>query len=221
MFLEDTIIIITSKVDGDMRSIENVKNLSRKYGMKPVWMKQTHGNDVKIVDQEGEVLSDGVFTGREGLMLVVRAADCVPVAFIGKRYVGVIHAGWKGLKSGIIDSAVEIFKKTGEKVGYSRIVIGPHICENCYEVGKEFLRIFDSSYISLDMKFNMKKCIMDILKREGFRRFIVFNECTFENKEYFSYRRGDTGRNSMIVGKIRKGGVPQKGGRTWLGRKYW
>jgi len=70
------------------------------------------------------------------------------------------------------------------------------------------------------MKFNMRKYIIDILKREGFRKFIVFDECTFENQEYFSHRKGDTGRNSMMVGKIRKGGVPPRGERVWLKRRF-
>ncbi len=211
LFFEDVVIVITSKVDGDMRNIENVRKLSKRYGMKPAWMEQTHGNEVKIVTKEGEVLSDGVFTDKESLMLVVRVADCVPVVFVGEKYVGVIHAGWRGLKAGIMENAIEIFESTGEKPEHARIIIGPHICENCYRVGKEFLEIFGSPYVSVDMKFNMKKYIIDTLKKKGFRRFITFDECTFENEDFFSYRRKDAGRNCMAVGKIRKGGVPQKG----------
>ncbi|TPG62717.1 polyphenol oxidase family protein [Ewingella americana] len=112
--------------------------------------KQVHG--VRIVDvvepaqESGE--ADGFYTALPGILLTVFSADCLPVIFCrkdGKR-VGVIHAGWRGLKAGIIEKMAERINQDGSTANWVASV-GPSAHPCCYEVSQalvdEFLTELD------------------------------------------------------------------------------
>jgi YfiH family protein len=71
--------------------------------------------------------------------LAVRTADCVPLVLADPetRAVAAVHAGWRGLVAGVIESAVEML--CGSAVPRQRLVaaIFPHIGACCYEVGDD------------------------------------------------------------------------------------
>jgi YfiH family protein len=80
--------------------------------------------------------ADGVTSAVSGTSVAVITADCVPIllASADGRAVAAVHAGWRGLASGVVAAGVAAL---GERVsGTSELVaaLGPHIGPCCYEV---------------------------------------------------------------------------------------
>ena len=74
-------------------------------------MNQIHSNKVVFIDKPNDqtLNGDGIISNRKDLILGVLTADCAPIVILGKRYFGIIHAGWKGTFSGIIENAINFF----------------------------------------------------------------------------------------------------------------
>ena len=66
-------------------------------------MKQTHSSEVKIINNEGLYNSDGIETNTQGLPLVVRVADCIPILMKSENLISAIHAGWRGINNSIFE----------------------------------------------------------------------------------------------------------------------
>src|SRR5574337_18312 len=102
---------------------------------------QVHGATVAVVGSgdAGHVISgaDGLVTAERGLMLAVHSADCVPLLLAGPRrhVVGAIHAGWRGVATGIAAKAVTgMADRFGCRPTDLRVSIGPCIGPCHYEV---------------------------------------------------------------------------------------
>jgi YfiH family protein len=99
------------------------------------WLEQVHGADVVVVREPGAAagsFADAAVTDRPGCSLVVRTADCAPVALLADGVVGIVHAGWRGLLGGVVEAAVAAMGELGAVSGV-RAVIGPCIRAGCYE----------------------------------------------------------------------------------------
>lgn len=123
---------------------------------KTVITKQIHGKKVVISDGMHMYYSgyDGIFSSEEEC-IGVRTADCMPILLVSKnkQFVAAIHAGWRGLYKGIIKEIVSIYNRMGITSSEILVVIGPHIKDCCYFVGKSFKRKFDERYP--DMTFEI------------------------------------------------------------------
>lgn len=79
---------------------------------------------------------------RPGVRIIglVLAADCLPIA-VGGSGGGVVavHAGWRGLLAGVLESAAETLRERGEEP--VEAVVGPVIEACCYEFGEADLRL--------------------------------------------------------------------------------
>ena len=79
-----------------------------------VSMSQTHSTNIEVVKNKKLVYNnvDGIFACNKNYALQVKTADCLPIFFIHKHnnIFGVIHAGWKGLKNGIISKSTNLLK---------------------------------------------------------------------------------------------------------------
>ena len=106
-------------------------------GATPYLMHQVHGADVQVVeDWRDSSVGPGVdalLTGRPGVALLARAADCVPVLLVADDgLIGAAHAGREGVRRGVVPAAVARMRALGaDRV---RAWVGPHICGACYEV---------------------------------------------------------------------------------------
>ncbi|MFA5167548.1 MAG: peptidoglycan editing factor PgeF [Candidatus Omnitrophota bacterium] len=166
-----------------------------------VMVKQVHGSTIVVAERPDpellEIPADGLITKIPGLVLGIRTADCVPVFFWDpvRKVAGIVHAGWKGVKDGIIAQMLKIFeKKCGTKMGDLRVAIGPSIRKCCYEVGKEFLGYFPGFYHGKDAavgNLDLVGVIKSRLLKRGIPESHVDDTglCTVcENKKFFSYR---------------------------------
>ena len=100
------------------------------------WLRQVHGNAVITVTEPGEaagLASDAVVTATAGAAIAVHTADCAPVLLLADGAVGVVHAGWKGLASGVIEAAAAALVDLGHPP--RQAILGPCIRARCYEFG--------------------------------------------------------------------------------------
>ena len=170
-------------------------------------MNQTHSTNLKMIIEEKFIYedTDGIFTNNKNHSLIVRTADCLPIFFIHQNdnIFGVLHAGWKGLKNEIIIESANLLKNYVDDLSEMIVFIGPSISQKNYEVKNEFINYFGSSFIkNVDDKLfcNLKEIAKSQLNEIGITRVIDSNQCTFENKNYHSFRRNKT--SERMVGVI-------------------
>ena len=99
------------------------------------WARQVHGAEVLAARPGLCGPGDALVTAERGLALAIATADCVPVLLAGRGAIAAVHAGWRGLASGVIGAALERLASAG--AGEVRAWIGPAIGPCCYEVGEE------------------------------------------------------------------------------------
>lgn len=103
-------------------------------------LRQVHGARVVVVTAPGEHRgeeADAAVTATPGCTLVVRVADCAPVALEADGVVGVAHAGWRGLAEGVLPRTIAAMRELGATD--IRATLGPCIRPGCYEFGAEDL----------------------------------------------------------------------------------
>ena len=193
--------------------LENRSILKDYYGIpsNPVWINQTHSSicvDASSIKKIVE--ADASFTINPGVVCAVLTADCLPV-FVCKKdgsMVGIAHAGWKGLISGVIESLIESFQCNGADLVAH---LGPAISKNYFEVGIEIkdLYLSKNSNFARSFSFYRDKHYLDLYDAakvilESFNITVISggDRCTFnESDEFFSYRRDgiNSGRMAHLI----------------------
>ena len=108
-------------------------------------IKQVHGREVLLLKEAHEdIAADGIYTLFQdniykNTTLNILTADCLPVALMGENGMAMIHAGWKGLKLGILKNPKLSQLKP------SKAFLGPHIGKCCYQVSDDFFENFPKS----------------------------------------------------------------------------
>ena len=105
--------------------------------LETAWVKQVHSARVReaIAGDCGE--GDALWTTAPDLAVLVVTADCVPVLLGGEGTVAAVHAGWRGIAAGLVETAVEVLPLSPMRL---TAWIGPAIGPCCYEVGDEVAR---------------------------------------------------------------------------------
>jgi polyphenol oxidase len=102
-------------------------------GRPAAWVRQVAGDHVVSVSRPGLAgEADALVSAEPDLCLSVAVADCVPVALVGEREVGMVHSGWRGTLVGVSGKAAR--RLEGSSL---RAYIGPSIRRCCYEVSPE------------------------------------------------------------------------------------
>lgn len=100
--------------------------------------KEDLGKGVYLKKDYSEI--DGLYTNEPGITLVTAYADCVPLYFVDpiKRVIALSHAGWRGTIGKIGPKTVETLCEEYDcKKSDIIVVIGPSICQSCYEVSED------------------------------------------------------------------------------------
>jgi YfiH family protein len=99
-----------------------------------IQVKQVHGARAVLAGDAAGAEGDALVASAGGVAVGVRVADCVPVlvADLASGRAGAIHAGWRGVVSGVVRAGVEL-------LGGRDVVaaIGPCIGACCFEVGRD------------------------------------------------------------------------------------
>ena len=172
---------------------------------------QIHSTNVLFINSSGEFEDcDGLITDNPNIVLSLQTADCIPIFLYdivtGLR--GLVHAGWRGVIGGIACNTVELMINHQSTVSNIQVLLGPSICKNCYEVGVEVADQFDGNCVTTaeNKKYfiNLHDQVrLQLLKYKISENDIhMSNICTFENKDYCSYRRdgGNGGRMYSFMG---------------------
>jgi len=135
----------------------------------------------------------------------------VPIFLVSKEQeaVAVVHAGWCGLKSGVIANTISVLTdKFKVRSSELHAAVGPHIQKCCYEVGSELREVFGiaDGRSSLDLA----RVAKDQLGKEGIIKISSSGLCTCCSGRYFSYRKEKTANRIMSLIKIQEPGVPWK-----------
>lgn len=172
----------------------------------PHWLAQVHGTEVVEVDDgrsEPGPTADGALTLRPGVVISVLTADCMPVFFrsLEGDAIGICHAGWRGLASGVIESTLDRLRARRPNAREWLAHLGPCIGPTHFEVGLDVVDAFCSDDPDGFEHFMPReasgKYLADLyglasrrLQRAGLNSISAGTYCTFRDRElFYSYRR--------------------------------
>lgn len=193
----------------------NRERLMRDFGLPsaPRWLQQVHGDRSLRITEEifaGEQQADAAFTTQQGIVLAILTADCLPILLCADdgSEIAAIHAGWRGLSAGIIESTVARLRTPRTNM---LAWIGPAIAAASYEVSEEVRRAFVSTGTEAECAFSATRpghwqCDLIELARQRLRRAGVEkihggNIDTFTDARFYSYRR-DGARSGRFASLI-------------------
>lgn len=120
---------------------------------------QTHTTNLRVVGREdcGKGVTkpkdysdvDGLLTDESGVFLATFYADCVPLYFVDtkRRAIALAHSGWRGTVARMGQCVVEKLREAyGTEPSDVRAVVGPSICQDCYEVSEDVAEAFAKAF---------------------------------------------------------------------------
>jgi polyphenol oxidase len=180
----------------------------------PVWLNQTHSSICRNASGSNSIKeADASFTSDSGIVCAILTADCLPV-FVSKKdgsMVGIAHAGWRGLSSGVIENLVDKFDCMSEDIV---VHLGPAISRYSFEVGKEVKDIYLKRNVRFERSFSFhnNKLFLDlydaarvILESYKISSISGGDRCTYKETDcFFSYRRDgeSSGRMAHLIWMI-------------------
>ena len=180
----------------------------------PAWLNQTHSSiccnasGLNVIKE-----ADASFTSDSGIVCAILTADCLPV-FVSKKdgsMVGIAHAGWRGLSSGVIENLIDKFDCISEDLV---VHLGPAISKYSFEVGEEVKEIYLKRNVSFERSFSYhnNKLFLDlydaarvVLESYKINSISGGERCTYKEADYFfSYRRDgeSSGRMAHLIWMI-------------------
>ena len=104
----------------------------------------------KGVTRESDIIGvDGLITNDPKAVLMTFFADCVPLLFYDpvKKAIGSSHSGWRGTVKRMGARTVEAMQQEfGCQPQDIHAVIGPSICQDCYEVSEDVIEEFREEF---------------------------------------------------------------------------
>lgn len=200
-----------SHIGDDLAAVARNRELLRKHlPSEPVWLAQQHGTTVANADHGTAKSADASVACKRGAVCAVLTADCLPVLLCNRAgsVVAAVHAGWRGLAAGVIESAVAAMSAADSMlIAY----LGPAIGPAAFEVGEDVLRAFVETDPEADAAFVPKapgKWLADLytlarmrLRACGVREIHGGGFCTFSDAAHFFSHRRDriTGRFASLI----------------------
>src|SRR5450830_391320 len=107
----------------------------------PLWLKQTHSTivvDAALTSCLPE--ADAAYSKQKNVVCAVMTADCLPILVSDEAgtTVAAIHAGWRGLRDGVIESTIKALEIAPQNL---LTWLGPAIGSSAFEVGRN---VYDS-----------------------------------------------------------------------------
>jgi polyphenol oxidase len=180
------------------------------------WLDQVHGTrclEATAGTATAAPAADAAWTRSPGLAVAILSADCVPVVLTDRRgsLVGIAHAGWRGLVSGVLTSLLSALPAgPGDMLAW----LGPAIGPGAYEVGEEVVEAIralpDGGHLvkacarpaGAAGKFRVDLFVLAelLLRGAGVPLVLCDRLCTWSDQRFYSYRRdGTTGRMATLA----------------------
>lgn len=196
-------VAFSEKSDGDLRgdSLARADGCA-KLDISTEWvtLRQVHGGDVVHRDTPGDAgEADAAWTTTPRLPLVIFTADCFGVVMHAPGAVGVAHAGWRGVDSGVVEHLRTEMTRAGHTP--TRAEVGPGIGPCCFEVGPEVAVRFERHVrtattwgtVSVDLRALVASQL------EGIDTWSVVS-CTQHDPGWFSHRGSGTSQRLGTIG---------------------
>lgn len=177
----------------------------------PRWLNQFHSTQViNSRDWPLNINADAIVSEQKNHVCSIMTADCLPLLLCNKQgnTVAAIHAGWRGLATGVIEKAVAEFSCDPQDI---MVWLGPAIGPNQFEVGSDVYQSFIHHSTQAAQAFRQTdnhRYLADIylLARQrltaiGIHAVFGGDLCTVsDNQQFFSYRRDNiTGRMASMI----------------------
>ena len=178
----------------------------------PVWLTQVHGCEVIEIGPAAPPghTADAAIARRPGAVCAVMTADCLPLLVCNRRghSVAAVHAGWRGLAAGVIESTLAALDEAPADL---LAWLGPAIGPTAFEVGpevREALLAADPAVASAFQPGTDDRWLADLfalararLMRAGVTQIFGGGDCTWSAPDrFFSFRRdGVTGRMASLI----------------------
>ena len=130
------------------------------------------------------------------------AADCAPVLLADGEasVIGAAHAGWKGALGGVVDTTIAAMEKLGARRERIKVVVGPCIGPDSYEVGPEFpapflaqdaanAAFFRTATRAGHFMFDLPGYLVHRIARNGVAVTATGHDTLTGTDDFFSYRR--------------------------------
>ena len=216
--LDPRIKLIYTKQPFDL-SIKNISSDKLDFihkGKKIKYLKQLHTNIVHEVfdDFVNFQVGDGLVSSSYNVALLAYYADCLPIYCFDsvKKYIGLIHSGYRGSFKLIILKMLLMFEKMGSSFGDLKVVFGPYNRACCYEISSEFLAKVKSKFSKklLDVSFCKRNDRM-YFDNGSFNLGLVSNFnldikdsglCTYCEHNLYSHREHKGGRSYAAIWRV-------------------
>ncbi|MBR4829047.1 MAG: peptidoglycan editing factor PgeF [Muribaculaceae bacterium] len=196
-----------------------------------VMPRQTHSCNVLTIDEHFRAMDidmqertlegvDALVTSLRGIVIGVNTADCVPIVMVDGQagVIAAVHAGWRGTVGRVAAAAVSEMCRQGASAEHVQAVMGPSICQNCFEVGDEVVDAFKQAHFDLDAivkrnaatgkaHIDLRVANLDVLAAVGvsIENIVMAAHCSrCEHERFFSARRLGIASGRTFTGIIRK-----------------
>lgn len=155
-----------------------------------------------------DVVADGLVTTDRDVVLMVGAADCLPVVLADPdRAVAVLHVGRRGLTAGLVEAGVGALVDAGADLTATVAFLGPCIGACCYALPPALSaqvahRYAAAAAVTRDgsASVDLAAATREALGRAGVEVVHADERCTVDDGELFSVRRdGSTGCQAGLV----------------------
>lgn len=165
---------------------------------------------------------DGLITAEENVVLATSYADCVPLFIVDPKHriVAASHSGWRGTVGQIGRKTIEMMvQQYGSDPKDMACVIGPSICQQCYEVSEEVVSALSCVYAEDQMRqiaepgrepgkyqLDLWAACYETLKEAGVppKSIQVSGVCTCCHKDLLFSHRATAGKRGNLNGFIWK-----------------
>jgi hypothetical protein len=175
---------------------------------------QVHKTNIVHVTQQTRkeelMETDALMTNEKSVCIAVMSADCVPILLYDatNKVVAAVHSGWRGTVAKILKRTLGEMQSRYGTTGKDLIAgIGPSVCQESYEVGEEVVREVTQAFSNpglLMIPQPNNKAKLDLWKANKLQLLEfgveetcieISNLCSVKNNnDFFSARKGDTGR---------------------------
>lgn len=176
------------------------------------WLDQVHGGDCVELDENQPpdelIQADAAVTSLKERVCIVMTADCVPVLVCdaGGKRVAAIHAGWRGLASGVVQNTLQ---RMAVPMAQLTLWIGPHIRQPHFEVGEQVKQAFGNypqaflpSVRAGKHLFSMTQVIHTICHEMGISQIVDSNLCSYANAQLFYSHRRSSHQHNLPTGRM-------------------
>lgn len=185
--------------------VENLKSIVKEFRLSDIqYLKQIHSdkvytyNEYDLKEKEG----DALITNVKDVAIGVFTADCVPIIIVDNKnkVIGAIHSGWRGTFNSIVLKTLDKMKEEFNiDISSTKVFIGPHIRQCCYEVSEELKNDFlnktqiEENKLFKERNLSLEECILKDVREFGILEENIYSIdlCTHceEKLKLYSYRK--------------------------------